>query len=267
VTRWRHLWHRADRTVSVMAVLIASLLLWEIGCYLLRPAPFVLPAPSTVVATFLDSPSYFLKNAAFTLWTTISGFALAVAIGFMAAVGIIYSKLLERTLYTLLVTLNSVPKVALAPLFVIWMGTGAAPKIAVALTIAVFAVVIDTVLGLRSVGSDLLYLARSARASQLQILLKIRVPSALPSMFAGMKVAISLSLVGAIVGEFVAGDTGLGQVILLAQGMFQTPRMFVALVILGLLGTVLFYAVDLAERLMVSWHPSQRVARDGAHQH
>lgn len=254
----RKLWKRADRTVSAVMVLIISIALWEIGCRLFHPPEFVIPAPSAIAEEMLRSPGYFMRETGYTLATTVAGFVLAVVLGVAMAVGIVSSAWIERTLYTFLVALNSVPKVALAPVFVIWMGTGTEPKIAIALTIAVFAIVIDAVLGLRSADPDLVALARTARASKLQILLKIQLPCALPSLFAGMKVAISFSLVGAIVGEFVAGDTGVGHAILLAEGMFQTPRMFVGVVILGVLGTVLFYAVDLMERLCVPWHVSQR---------
>jgi NitT/TauT family transport system permease protein len=248
------------RSLEVMLVLAGSTLLWELAVWAFKPKPFILPSPSSILVEFWNQPAYFLQQTFYTLGTTLGGFLLALALGFVAAVGIVYSRFLERTLYTLLVALNSVPKVALAPLFVIWMGTGAKPKIAIALTIAIFATVIDTVLGLRSVEPELLNLAKAARASEWHVLIKIRLPSALPSMFAGMKLAISLALVGAIVGEFVAGNTGLGQVILQAQGMFQTPRMFVAIIILGVLGTVLFYAVDWLERWLLPWHISQRGA-------
>jgi len=248
------------RTLEVTLVLLGAILLWELAVVVFEPRPFILPAPSSIVVAFWGQPGYFLEQTLYTLGTTVGGFLLALALGFLSAVGIVYSRFLERTLYTLLVALNSVPKVALAPLFVIWMGTGAEPKIAIALTIAIFATVIDTVLGLRSVEPELLNLARAARASEWHVLTKIRLPSALPSMFAGMKLGISLALVGAIVGEFVAGNTGLGQVILQAQGMFQTPRMFVAIIILGVLGTVLFYAVDWIERWLLPWHISQRGA-------
>lgn len=254
----RKLWKRTDRAVSAVMVMVVSIAIWEIGCRLFHPPEFVIPSPSEIAMEMLRTPIYFLKETGYTLVTTISGFALAVVLGVAMAVGIVYSTWIERTLYTFLVALNSVPKVALAPVFVIWMGTGTEPKVAIALTIAVFAIVIDAVLGLRSADPDLLALARTARASKLQMLLKIQLPSALPSLFAGMKVAISFSLVGAIVGEFVAGDNGIGHAILLAEGMFQTPRMFVGVVILGVLGTLLFYAVDLLERLCVPWHVSQR---------
>ncbi len=248
------------RSLEVALVLAASILVWEVAVRIFQPKPFILPSPSSILAEFWHQPGYFLEQTLYTLATTMGGFVLALILGFVAAVGIVYSRFLERTLYTLLVALNSVPKVALAPLFVIWMGTGAEPKIAIALTIAIFATVIDTVLGLRSVEPELLNLAKAARASEWHVLTKIRLPSALPSMFAGMKLGISLALVGAIVGEFVAGNTGLGQVILQAQGMFQTPRMFVAIIILGVLGTVLFYAVDWLERWLLPWHISQRGA-------
>tara|TARA_R110000751_G_scaffold8822_7_gene34111 strand:+ start:34493 stop:35272 length:780 start_codon:yes stop_codon:yes gene_type:complete len=249
-----------DKLISVVAVLVVTVLVWEVLCWYFEARDFILPAPSRIIMEWAEAPGYFLKHAGYTLMTTLVGFALAVVLGVAMAVGIVHSVFLDRTLYTLLVALNSVPKVALAPLFVIWMGTGSEPKIAIALMIAIFSIVIDTVLGLRSADSDMINMARAARASKLQILTKIRFPMALASMFAGMKVGISFALIGAIVGEFVAGETGLGHVILLSQGMFDTPRAFVAIVILGIMGTLLFYLVEVAERILLPWHVSQRSA-------
>lgn len=254
----RRLWHGSEGFRGVVGVVLVGLVLWEVGVWLFGARPMILPAPSRVLEAFWQFPHIYLRHAGFTLITTAIGFGLAVVFGVMMAIGIVYSKLLERTLYTLLVALNSVPKVALAPLFVIWMGTGAEPKIAIALMLAIFPIVIDTVLGLRSADPDMLNLARVYRASPLKILLRVRFPQALPSLFAGMKVGISFALVGAIVGEFVAGSTGLGHLILVAQGQFDTTRVFVSLLALGIMGTVLFYLVDLAERLMLPWHVSQR---------
>jgi NitT/TauT family transport system permease protein len=159
---------------------------------------------------------------------------------------------------TILVVLNSLPKVALAPLFVIWMGTGAEPKIAIAVMLAIFSIVADVALGLRSVDPEALALARVHRAGAWRILWKLRLPNALPALFVGMKVSISFALVGAIVGEFVGGSSGLGHVILVAQGQFDTVRVFAALVVLGVAGTLLFYLVEFAERLAIPWHVSQR---------
>lgn len=263
MTGWRAL--SSSRTFQVAVVVLAMIVVWEAAVALFRPAPIILPAPSQIAVEFLKTPGVFLRHSAFTLLTTTIGFVLAVLLGVLLAVGIVYSTFLERTVYTLLVALNSVPKVALAPLFVIWMGTGDEPKVAVALMLAIFPIVIDTVLGLRSVDPEMLNLARAARASGLKMLVKIRFPHALPSLFAGMKVAVSFALVGAIVGEFVAGAKGLGFAILTAQGMFDTVRVFVSLVLLGLLGTILFYLVDFAERLALPWHVSQRSNRAGGY--
>ena len=247
-----------SRTRDAVLIVASVLLLWELSVILFKPSPLILPAPSTVIAEFLTTPGVFLRHSGFTLAITAAGFSIAVILGVFLAVGIVYSRFLERTVYTLLVALNSIPKVALAPLFVIWLGTGTEPKLAVAVMLAIFPIVIDTVLGLRSVDPDMLNLARVSKASPLQVLWKIRFPCALPSLFAGMKVAISFALVGAIVGEFVAGGNGLGFQILVAQGQFDTARVFVSLLLLGLMGTVLFYAVDFAERLCLPWHVSQR---------
>ena len=149
--------------------------------------------------------------------------------------------------------LNSVPKVAIAPLFVIWMGTGAEPKIAIAFLIAVFAMIVDTVHGLRSVPQDVLDLGRVLKGSRRDFFFKVRLPSALPSILAGMKVSISLALVGAIVGEFVSSQRGLGYVIMSAQGTFDTVRVFAAIFVLALMGMALFSLLVWLERRLTPW--------------
>jgi NitT/TauT family transport system permease protein len=243
---------------QALATLGALLLLWELAVRLVGIREFLLPAPSKVVAQFAAQPGYLLAQSLDTLRTTMLGFALALLLGVAAAIGIVYSRLLDRTLYSLLVALNAVPKVALAPLFVIWMGTGAAPKVAIAMLIAIFPILIDTVLGLRSTDPDMLDMARVNQASRASMLWKIRFPNALPSIFAGMKVGVSFALVGTIVGEFVAGESGLGHVILVAQGSFDTPTVFVALGLLCALGVALFKGIELAEARCLGWHASQR---------
>lgn len=260
----RRFWDDHGEARDVIIVLALSLFAWEGAVRFFQPSPLILPAPSAVIAAFLETPGIFLRHLGFTLAVTAAGFALAVVLGIILAVGIVYSPFLERTVYTLLVALNSIPKVALAPLFVIWMGTGTEPKIAIALMLALFPIVIDMVLGLRSVEPDMLHLARVSKASPLQVLFKIRFPCAMPSLFAGMKVAISFALVGAIVGEFVAGSMGLGFQILVAQGQFDTVRVFVSLVLLGIAGTILFFLVDYAERRALPWHVSHRTRHSSA---
>ncbi|EHP40934.1 binding-protein dependent transport system inner membrane protein [Cupriavidus basilensis OR16] len=219
---------------------------------------FLLPPPTKILTEFLAQPGFLLMQSLDTLQTTLAGFVLAVVLGVGSAIGIVYSRFLDRTLYSLMVALNAVPKVALAPLFVIWLGTGSAPKIAIAMLIAIFPILIDTVLGLKSIDPEMLNMARANQASRSKVLWKIRFPNALPSIFAGMKVGVSFALVGTIVGEFVAGETGLGHVILVAQGSFDTPTVFVALALLCALGVILFKALEWAEERMLPWHASQR---------
>jgi NitT/TauT family transport system permease protein len=247
---------------GTLLVLLGLVLAWELAVRGMGLRPILLPAPSAILVELASSPWFYLRQSGATLLTTIAGFGLAVVLGISLAIGIVYSRTLERVIYTLLVALNSLPKVALAPLFVIWMGTGVEPKIAIAVMLAIFSIVVDMVLGLRSVDPDILAMAYVSRASPVAVLWKIRLPHALPTLFAGMKVGISFALVGAIVGEFVAGSNGLGTVILVAEGEFDTTRVFAALVMLGLMGTALFYGVEFVEGLLLPWHPSHR-ARSG----
>lgn len=203
--------------------MLVFLLAWEALVRLLHVRPITLPPPSAVLIELASEWSWYLDHTAYTLLTTLGGFALSVLVGVALAMMLVGSRWFEHSIYPLIVALNSVPKVAVAPLFVIWLGTGSEPKIAIAFLIAVFAVIVDAVHGLRSVPQDVLDLGRVLKGSTLDFFLKVRLPCALPSILTGMKVAISLALVGAIVGEFVASQRGLGYVILSAQAP-STPR-------------------------------------------
>jgi NitT/TauT family transport system permease protein len=249
---------RFERVFDVVLTLAFLLIVWELCSWLFQIRAFLLPAPTTVLAAFIADPRLYFVEAASTLLETLLGFGAAAVIGIVTAIGIVYSRFLERTLYTVLVTLNAIPKIALAPLFIVWLGTDLAPKVAIALLVAVFPIVIDTVLGLKSVDPDMLDLAKSLKGSRLRTLWKIRLPNALPSIFAGLKVGISFAFIGAIVGEFVASQSGLGYVVVSAQASFDTPKMFAAILLLALVGSVLFYAVEWIERLVIPWHVSHR---------
>ena len=251
-------WRANQRAITVILVLVGSLVIWEVAARTLHIQQFLLPAPSVVISELFRNPKHYAINSLATLLVTLTGFGVALVLGVLLAVVIVHSRIMEDMLYTLLVALNSLPKVALAPLFVMWLGTGAPSKITVAVTIAIFPIVIDTALGLRSIEPDVLNMARVMRASRWQILRRIRFPHALPALFTGMKVAISLALVGTIVGEFVAGGDGLGSTILSAQGVFDTPQVFACIFLLGVMGTVLFYGIDYIERRLIPWHTSQR---------
>lgn len=242
------------------AVLVGAAVVWQAGVVGLHVSQVVLPAPSQVLKTLSGSPAYYLAETWSTVITTMAGFVAAVVIGTLLAILIVEVKILDKTIYTLVVALNSVPKVAVAPLFVIWLGTGAEPKIAIAFLIALFAVVIDTVLGLKSVPAEMLDLAHTLHGGRFAILWRIRLPCALPSIFSGLKVSISLALVGAVVGEFVASNQGLGYVIMAAEGTFDTPQMFAAITMLGIVGMILLWLVGVAERRCIPWHASQQHA-------
>jgi len=247
----------------VLAIFLAIAAVWEAAVKFFGVPLFILPPIEDVVTEFFSSPALFLRNAAFTVATAVGGFAIALIVGLLLSVMIVSSRLLERIFMTLLAVMHSIPKVALAPLFVIWLGTGFEPKLAIAAMMAVLVVVVDTVAGMRSVDPEMLNLARVAHASPLSVLLKIRFPAALPQIFAAMKAAISLSVVGAIVGEYVGGQSGLGYVIIVAQGSFDTPRAFAAVLLLSIIATALFYLVVWAESLFIPWHVSQRPRATG----
>ncbi len=246
------------KKLQPLLVIIGCFLVWEAAVDIFQVPDYILPKPSAILAELASDPAWYAMHASYTVGACLLGFFFAVVIGIAAAIGIVYSRILETTLFTLLVSLNSIPKIALAPLFIIWMGTNVSSKVAISTLIALFSIVIDTVLGLRSVDAEALAMAKSMRATPWQTLTKIRFPAALPSVFAGMKVAISLALVGAIAGEFVSSQAGLGYVILTAQGNFQITRVFAAVVLLGALGTLLFYLISLSERLTIPWHVSLR---------
>lgn len=244
---------RSGHGMVSVASLALFILAWEVLVRLLHVRPIMLPPPSTVFVELWAERGWYLDHAWYTLLTTLAGFALAVIFGVAIAVLLVSSRWFESAVYPLIIAMNSVPKVAIAPLFVIWLGTGAEPKISIAFLIAVFAIIVDTVHGLRSVPNDVLDLGRVLKGSSLDFFFKVQLPSALPSILTGMKVAISLALIGAIVGEFVASQRGLGYVILSAQGTFDTPRVFAAIIVLVIMGIALFGLLAWLERAATPW--------------
>lgn len=232
--------------------LAVFMVFWQIAVTVFNVRPIILPAPYAILKELASEWAWYLGHTWYTMLTTLAGFALAVVVGVLVAILLVGSPWFESTIYPLIVAFNSVPKVAIAPLFVIWMGTGAEPKISIAFLISVFAVIVDAAHGLRSVSQDVLDLGKVLKGSAWDFFFKVRLPGAMPSILAGMKVAISLALVGTIVGEFVASQRGLGYVILSAQGTFDTVRVFAAIGVLSLMGIALYAAVGWLE-----WHLSK----------
>ena len=189
-----------------------------------------------------------------TFSAVVGGFALAIITGIPLAVMIVYSAFLRRVIYPLLLMVQSVPKVALAPLLLLWVGYGLKSNIIVAATVAFFPIVINTATGLESVDTELIELTRSLDAGTLRVFWRVRLPWALPYIFSSLKVAITLAVIGAIVAEFIGADKGLGYLILTSSGEMKTSLMFGVLLILSLLGILCFYAVCLAERILCPWY-------------
>lgn len=249
----------ADRLTPLIA-LAAILLVWEFGVRLGDVPVFLLPAPSAIWVSIVDNLPALLRHSWVTLLETLAGFGLSVIIGIPLAVLIVYSRIFERILYPMLVASQAVPKVALAPILLVSLGYGIMPKVIVALLIAFFPVVVNTVTGLASVDRETLKLMRSMGASKLDVFMKVRFPHAVPSMIAGFKVAIALAVVGAVVGEFVGSRSGLGYYMLLATGNFDTPLVFACVIMLTVMGILLFYTVGLLEVVLARWNRSARIA-------
>ena len=214
---------------------------------------WLLPSPQAVMAAAYEHHALLPKHTAITLIETLLGLAVSLIVGVPLAIVIVWSAFLRRTIYPLLLGLQSVPKVALAPLFLIWVGYGMPSKVLIVASIAFFPIVVDTVTGLAIVERDLLDMVRVLRASTLQTFLKIRIPSAMPYFFSGTKVAVTLAVIGAVVGEFVGSDEGLGYLILVSGSQLNTAMVFVALVILSVMGAILFEMVEVLQRIACPW--------------
>ncbi len=245
--------------IVLPALTIAGLVgLWWLATIVFGWEPFLVPTPKDVWLELSRQRDILPGHVWTTLAETLQGFALAIGLGIPVAVAIAYSRLLELTIYPALVALNAVPKIAIAPLLVIWMGFGAGPKIAMVVLICFFPIVISTATGLKSTPSEFVELARSLSASPLQQFAKVRFPAALPFVFVGLKVAITLAVIGSVVGEFVGATEGLGYVIVASGQNANTSLAFAAIVLLSLLSIVLFYLLVLAERLLVPWAGLER---------
>ena len=220
--------------------------------------PYLVPSPATTLRVMTGKWSYIWHHGWVTTYETLLGFTIAVIVGVLVAVTMVYSTAVERTLYPLLLFAQVVPKIAIAPLFVVWLGFGIAPKIVIAVLIAFFPVVISMVTGLKAVDPEMIQLSATMGAGPLQTFAKIRFPASLPHLFAGLKVAVTLAVTGAVVGEFVGANEGLGYVILQANGNLDTPMLFAGLLVMSVIGVVLFVLVELAEKLLLPWHASHR---------
>ncbi|MDN2565071.1 ABC transporter permease [Aquibium sp. A9E412] len=233
-------------------------LAWQLGVVLFEPAPYLLPSPASVFTVIVAQFETLLYHTGITAFETTLAFLLSIVVAVPLAFAIARYRWCENMVYPLLVMSQAIPKVALAPLVIVWLGFGLGTKVMIGVLVAFFPVVVSTVVGLKSVPQDMVHLGRSMGLSEAEIFRKIYLPASLPSIFGGLKVCITLAVVGAVVGEFVGADRGLGYLILLASGQLQTALMFAALFFLVIIGVVSFALVQWAERALMPWHSSVR---------
>ncbi|MEU8484173.1 ABC transporter permease [Streptomyces sp. NPDC048641] len=248
----------AERSWRPVALLVVCFVAWWVIAAAELVEPYLVPSPGRTLDVILDKPDYLWQHTWVTTYETLLGFVIAVGVGIFSAVIMVYSSTVEKTLYPILLFAQVVPKIAIAPLFVVWLGFGIAPKILIAVLIAFFPVVISMVTGLKAVDPEMLQLSATMGASPWQTFRKIRFPASLPHLFSGLKVAVTLAVTGAVVGEFVGANEGLGYVILQANGNLDTPMLFAGLLVMSLIGVVLFVLVEIAEKLLLPWHASRR---------
>jgi len=247
---------RARRVATVVLPvlgLLAVIALWWLATVFFSIEEFLLPGPADVLAAFGEYPVYLLEHTWVTLVETVQGFGLSIVVGVPIALLIVSSTILERMIYPLLLALNAVPKIAVAPILVVWMGFGPAPKILLVFLVCFFPVVISTASGLKSTPAELVELMRSLDCTRRQEFVKLRFHHALPQIFVGLKVAISLAVIGAVIAEFVGASAGLGYVIVASGASADTALAFAAMGLLGLMSIVLFYGLVYLEHRLLPW--------------
>ncbi len=255
--RWPDMGRALLKVLDRGAPLFASLLLlliWELACRLFQVPAYLLPAPSAIVQGALAvSLESWLGHIWATLRVSLQGYALAVAIGIPLAVALANSRLLSRTLYPQLVIIQSTPIVAVAPIIVVVLGAGDAPRVAITFLITFFPIVVSTVTGLLATPPAMLELSRSLGASRLREVKNIQLPFAVPYIFSALRISVTLAIIGAVVAEFVAAEDGLGFFIAFSTSFFKVPQAFAALGVLVTLSLALFQLVSLTQRLLFPW--------------
>ena len=241
-------------TLPPAVALIVVGLVWEVWTRASNTPEYIIPAPSVIFARLFEDPGFFASHGMVTLAEAIGGFVLGTAVALVGATLMAHSRIIERSLYPLAILVKVTPVVAVAPLFVIWFGFGPFPKILIAALITFFPVLVNGVTGFRSVDPGALDFMRSIRASRRQVFMLLRVPSATPYLFAAFRVAIPLSVIGAVVGEWFSADRGLGSVIIVAHSNLDMPTLFAAILVLSVMGIALTILTSVLERRALFWH-------------
>lgn len=242
----------SDAGMTALSIL-GTFAIWELLTRSLHVPSFILPPPSQIFVEALSRYQLYIYSTWVTLYEIIVGFLLATAVGILFSVLIVYSRIMRNMIYPQIVVLQIVPKVAIAPLLLIWAGYGLTSKVLLALLVSFFPIVVNMVTGMLAIEAELLDLCRILHSSRWQEFAKVRLPNALPYLFSSLKVASTLSVIGAVIGEFVGGSEGLGHLIIIANTELRTSMAFVSLFSLSILGFLMYGVVVIAERVFMPW--------------
>ena len=243
-----------------VTILLGILVIWELGVQVWDIPKWQLPSPSAIGQELAASRSLLLEHTLVTLEEIVLGFIAALASGLVLATAIAYSRILERSVYPIVIASQTVPIIAIAPLLLIWVGYGIAPKVIVVALICFYPIAVNTVDGLKAVDPDMVNMMKTLGASRWQVFTKLQMPTAMPYMFSGIKVGISVSVIAAVIGEWVGASAGLGYLITYSQPLFLTARVFAAIVVLSAMGISLFVLASVVERMMLPWYYTEKRA-------
>ncbi|WP_425487184.1 ABC transporter permease [Nitratireductor arenosus] len=250
-------WH-AENIGSPVLFTLGLFLVWEVGCRLFNVPESILPTASATLAALWEFRVVIFDNMIVTLWTTLLGFALAIVIGLLLGVAVGWHRAVYSAVYPALIAFNSIPKVAVVPILILWFGLGTVPAILTAFLISFFPIVVNVATGLATVEPELEDVLRALGAKKLVVMTKVGIPRSLPHFFGSLKVAITLAFIGAVVAETSGASKGLGKLMLDAQAAFQVPIVFAALLVLSVLGILLYAITALIEQRFTGWaHRSQ----------
>jgi len=243
----------------VVSTILVSIIVWDLVVRIFKIPNFLVPPPLAVLYQFSGkSLSLLIDHSLITLYETGLGFILGIVIGVSLAILIVYSPFLQTAIYPLLVVAQVIPKLALAPLVLIWFGYGIFSKVIIAFLISFFPIIVNTASGLREVEPEMIDLATSLNATKWQVFRKIRLPNSLPYLFSGLKISITFAVIGAIVGEFVGADTGVGYLIIIATHELKTALLFAAIIISSIIGIFAYGVIILLEKILVPWGVVQK---------
>ncbi|OJY35083.1 MAG: ABC transporter permease [Rhizobiales bacterium 65-9] len=244
----------------MILVFLALFLLWEYAVKLFGVKEYLLPPPSKVWTEFLKRSDTVMQGAWVTTTEIVAGYLLAIVVSVPLSLAVARSRFMEESVYPLIVFLQIIPKIAIAPLFIIWLGFGFTPKLLIVFLLCFFPIVVSSVAGFKSVDPEIADFARTTGAGGWRLFFKISLPQALPGIFTGLKVGAALAATAAVVAEFVAADRGLGYLLQQYNGNLETPMVFAIIILLSLIGLAVYYVVELIEKLVIPWHVSQRPA-------